>query len=435
MKILQVHNYYAQSGGEDMVVATEREHLKAAGHEVITYYVNNDDLQSAPHIRWSKRLLAALRLIWTSAATIWNPVTYRRICILLRQEKPDVVHCHNTFPRISPSIYWACARVGIPVVQTLHNYRLLCLNAYLFRFRRRPAESVETSSKKGEDEVCHLCAKRRWKWPGIRYCCYRNHRGGSAVVALMLWGHHLLGTWTQKIDRYIVLTAFQRQIFLQQGWPADLFVIKSNPISTPSESENKSLSASEQTAEEPFALYVGRLAPEKGLFFLLDTWAKLVTVPLANGCVPQLVVIGGGPLTDVCQKRIQELNLGRYVTLLGKQASDVVVRYMARASFAVFPSLLYETFGLVVAESARNKTPALVSAPGAAAELVEDGETGWILPAGDRSAWYETLRWAFEHPDACARMGRAAARRFDKMEPIQRTTQTLLEIYAQILRA
>jgi glycosyltransferase involved in cell wall biosynthesis len=436
MKILQVHNYYAQSGGEDMVVAAERDHLQAAGHDVITYYVSNHDLQSHPNTRWPKRLLRALRLIWISMATVWNPVTYRHLRTLLRQERPDVVHCHNTFPRISPSIYWACANAGIPVVQTLHNYRLLCLNAYLFRFHRESTGSEAPDATYGAGEVCHLCAQRKWKWPGIRYRCYRNRRSGSAVVALMLGIHHLLGTWTRKIDRYIVLTEFQRQLFLQQGWPADRFVIKSNPISTPPQSVSARLSASAQACgDDPFALYVGRLAPEKGLLFLFDAWAELGPLPLANGCKPRLVVIGDGPLTNACRERIRQLNLDQCVTLLGKRGSYDVARYMSQARFTIFPSLWYETFGLVVAESARNGTPVMVSSPGAAAELVEDGKTGWIRPAGDQKVWIETIRWAFEHPEACARMGRAAAQRFQNAASPQQTTQHLLDIYAQILRA
>ena len=159
MRIIQVHNYYQEAGGEDSVVAAERNMLEAAGHELIPYYKNNDGI------------VGTWQLIVSSLKTIWNYKAYSEFCQLLKNHRPDVVHCHNTFPLISPAIYWACKKEGVPVVQTLHNYRLLCLNSQFLRY-----------SKDNETEVCEKCHKRAFKIPGIKYRCYRG-----STLARQLW--------------------------------------------------------------------------------------------------------------------------------------------------------------------------------------------------------------------------------------------------------
>lgn len=197
MKIIQVHNYYQQAGGEDGVVTAELELLCNHGHDVVTYYRRNDDIAAS-----GNKLMAVSSLLKASLQTLWNGETYREFRKVLKSERPDVVHCHNTFPLISPSIYWACAKEKVPVVQTLHNYRLLCLNAFLFRAIKEKVEPRNTqSTRKGGDEltakhkdniskessvysvssvvdksssgsgICELCVKKSFKWPGVRYRC------------------------------------------------------------------------------------------------------------------------------------------------------------------------------------------------------------------------------------------------------------------------
>jgi len=194
MKILLVHNSYQQHGGEDVVFQQEKELLQGGGHEVITYEKNNQDaLQEANH---SKVLLGA--------RTIWAVSSRKEFRSILRQHKPDIVHVHNTFVMISPSIYSACKEEGVPVVQTLHNYRLICPAATLFR----------------DGRICEECVGGGI-WRGVLHGCYRDSRAATATVALMLTTHRLLGTWEQLIDHYIALTEFARQKFVAAGLPEE----------------------------------------------------------------------------------------------------------------------------------------------------------------------------------------------------------------------
>jgi len=183
--VLVVHERYRVRGGEDGVFETECSLLEKAGHKVVRYEKDNRDIPDR-----GGRIGLALR-------TIWNPRTYREIRSIIREEKPDVVHCHNTFPLISPSVYWAAAREGVPVVQTLHNYRLACLNGYLFR----------------DGKVCEKCLGRT-PWCGLRRRCYRGSFGGSFALFAMLAVHRLLGTWRRKVTRYVALTEFAKTKFV-----------------------------------------------------------------------------------------------------------------------------------------------------------------------------------------------------------------------------
>ncbi len=159
MKIVVVHNTYQQPGGEDIVFRNECELLKSAGHEVIEYQRSNQDVSNFVSIR---QLALAKRTIWASDIR-------REFRQLLLQKKPDIVHIHNTFVMISPSIYWACRDALVPVVQTLHNYRLLCSNGALFR----------------DGKVCEECLEHG-VWRGVSYGCYKGSRSATAVVAAML---------------------------------------------------------------------------------------------------------------------------------------------------------------------------------------------------------------------------------------------------------
>ena len=203
MKILVIHNHYRLRGGEDSVFETECQMLEDAGHKVVRYETSNQDIPDG-----------ALGRLSVALSTVWSRGAYRAVRALIRNERPDVVHCHNTFPRLSPSVYYAAAAEGVPVVQTLHNYRLACLNGYLFR----------------DGHVCEDCLGRM-PWRGVFRRCYRGSRGGSLAVAAMLVVHRLLGTWRRKVTRYIVLTEFAKSKYIEIGLPVEKIVVKPNVCS------------------------------------------------------------------------------------------------------------------------------------------------------------------------------------------------------------
>jgi glycosyltransferase involved in cell wall biosynthesis len=335
MRVLLAHNRYQLAGGEDVVFEAEGRLLESRGHEVVRYVVDNDDLTAMP--------------AWRSGpAALWNRRTYREVASLCGDRKPDVAHFHNTFPLMSPSGYYAARRCGVPVVQTLHNYRLICPNALLFRGGR----------------VCEDCVGRRFAFPGIRHSCYRGSRGASAAAATTVAFHRFRGTWTGQVDAYVALTEFAKAKFVAGGLPEDRIHVKPNFLE-----EDPGVGS----GEGRYALFVGRLAPEKGLRVLLDAWSQL------QGRLP-LKIVGTGPEEEYVRARAAEI-VG--VEALGRLDKADLNRVTASAAFLVFPSTWYEPFGLTVIEALATGLPVVASAHGSGAELVEDGVTGALFRPGD----------------------------------------------------
>jgi len=226
VKILIVHNTYQQPGGEDIVFEQERRMLEHAGHQVTAFCRTNWDVDS----------YKGLRRLGLAKRTIWAPDTRREIARLLQQEKPDLVHVHNTFVMISPSVYSACAEARIPVVQTLHNYRLLCPAATFFR----------------DGKVCEECRESLWR--GVEHACYHNSRAATAVIAMMLTAHRWRHTWEREIACFVALSQFARDKFIEGGLPGDKIFVKPNFVSPDPGS---------RTGDGDYALFVGRLSTEK----------------------------------------------------------------------------------------------------------------------------------------------------------------------------
>ena len=226
MRILQIHTHYQQPGGEDTVFEAERALLERYGHEVITFVEDNARLN-------------VINPFKAAVDTVWSREAQRNIRKLIEQSRPDVVHFHNTFLRISPAAYYVVKEMGLPVVQTLHNYRLICPGSLLMR----------------DGRVCEDCLGRMIPWRGVIHSCWRNSRSGTAIVAMMLVVHRLLKTWIKQVDVYIALTKFARQKFIEGGLPGEKIVVKPNFVyPDPGEGEHKG----------NFALFVGRLSVEKG---------------------------------------------------------------------------------------------------------------------------------------------------------------------------
>ncbi|MCZ6862804.1 MAG: glycosyltransferase, partial [Alphaproteobacteria bacterium] len=287
MRILQIHNAYQQAGGEDAVVANEGALLSANGHDVRLWSVDN----------------AAITGPWAKVRTAWQvPYSHaarRRLGRVIADFGPDVAHVHNFFPLLTPSVYDACRDAGVPVVQTLHNYRTVCAGALLLR-NGRPCEDCIGGSP----------------YQGALHGCYRGSRLGSLAVAHMIARHRRQGTWRTKVGRFIALTEFAKAKFVEAGFPAEKIAVKPNFVEDrgPQEAE---------TARHG-ALFVGRLSPEKGIGTVLTAWRDL-DVPLRIG--------GDGPLMSMAQS-----TASRNVVPLGNLLPEAVNQEMARAAFLVMPS-------------------------------------------------------------------------------------------------
>ena len=360
--ILIVHEHYQQRGGEDAVVEAERWLLESHGHTVVTYTRNNDDLKHRN----------AFDMIKTGIETVWSEKSARDISAIIKKERPDICHFHNTFPLISPSGYKPCADTGIPVIQTLHNYRFLCPAATFLR----------------EGQVCEDCLGRRVAWPGIVHSCYRGNRPATTAIAVMLASNRALGTWREKVDVYIALSEFARQKFILGGLPAERIVVKPNFIAT---------DPGRRKGTGRYALFVGRLSEEKGIRVLLDAWGRL------RNAIP-LRIAGDGPLADEIAAKVNSFDSSGK-TLMGPLSSNEVSRVMQDARFLIFPSVWFETFGLSMIEAFARGLPVIASRLGSMAEIVNDGFTGLHFTAGDASDLASKVDWAWTHPQEMEEMG------------------------------
>ena len=390
MKIVLVHNQYQQPGGED--VAFEQEHLllKRAGHQVVMYQRSNLEIDQS----FGAQRVALVKNI------VWATETHRAFTDLLAREKPQLVHIHNTFVMVSPSIYLACEEAKIPVVQTLHNYRLICPAAGLFR----------------DGHVCEECITHSL-WRGVRHGCYRDSRLATGAVALMLAVHRNRHTWDQKVQGYIALTEFARSKFLDGGLPAERLFVKPNFVYP---------DPGAGLCGGKYAVFAGRLSPEKRVSTLLAAWDKL------GNRIP-LVIIGEGSERKRLELMAAELGL-TCISFLGRLPRAETLAKMRDAFCLLFPSECYENFPLTIAEAFACGTPVICSRLGAMQEIVEDGRTGLHFGVGDADDLAAKMEWAWTHPDEMKAMRREARQEYESRYTAERNYEMLIELYQRVLR-
>ncbi len=387
MKILLCHNRYQQPGGEDAVFEAEKALLERMGHQVVPYVEDNARLNGISPLK-------------TALTAVWSREARRQLRRLVDDAKPDVAHFHNTFLRISPAAYYACTEAGVPVVQTLHNFRLLCPAGTFFR----------------DGRLCEDCLGRAVPWPGAVRGCWRG-RAPTAVVGVMLTAHRWLRTWTKQVDVYVALTEFARRKFVEGGLPAERIVVKPNFV-------HPDPGAKEPEAGE-YALFVGRLSTEKGLRTLLRAWRNLQGVPLK--------VVGDGPLAPEVQAFVEREGL-EGVDLLGRRSREEVLALMRAARFLLFPSECYEGFPITIGEAFACGLPVVASRLGAMAEIVENGRTGLHFQPGDPEDLAAKVEWAWSHPREMAEMGRAARREYEEKYTAEKNYEMLMDIYRMAIR-
>ena len=358
MRVLVVHNRYQSPGGEDAVVEDEIGLLGSRGHEVELYLRDNRELRD------TSALDAFTRAIWARDASDDLKRIFKRF-------KPDIVHVHNTFARVSAAVHWAAAAAGIPVVQTLHNFRLLCVQAMFLRAGR----------------VCEDCLGRT-PWRGAFRKCYHGSGSQSAALAAMVAVHRALGTYRSKITRYIALTDFCRDKFILGGLPAERIMVKPNFVDV----------ARPRQATRGGALFVGRLAPEKGIDTLIAALNELPGISLD--------VIGDGPERP-------KLCAHPRVRWLGWRPAHEVREHMARASYLVMPSLWYENFPRTLVEAFASGLPVIASRLGALQELVDHGFTGLLFDPGSASGLAGQMRWAESQSERMRCLGEYARAKYE----------------------
>jgi glycosyltransferase involved in cell wall biosynthesis len=333
LKVLQVHTRYRQAGGEDAVVQTEGDLLRAAGHDVLVHGFDNPTSSREA----AKDLIRAP----------WNRSAARRVTETAREFGADVVHVHNTWFALSPAVFTTVRQAGFPVVATVHNYRLSCVNALHYR----------------DGSVCEDCVGRL-PWRGVIHRCYRGSAAQSALVTVTIGTHRIAGTWQRDVDVIIALTSFAAARLVMAGVPPDRIVVKPNVVEDPGPRVNPASTSRR-------LLFVGRLTEDKGIMDLLDAWAKADSLDL------ELQIVGDGPLSSTIQSSAQSS-----VSMTGSISADEVRRLMLGARALVLPSRWFEGLPMVLVEALSCGLPVVVSDHGALPEIA--GEAGVTFTAGDR---------------------------------------------------
>jgi len=383
MDILVIHNSYRQHGGEDEVVAAETRLLSSRGHRVIEYHAANETI--------SQRNVASLAM-----GTIWSRASYTALGQLIKRERPQVVHIHNTLPLISPAAYYAAKRAGLPVIQTLHNYRILCPAATLFR----------------DGLPCNQCIGRSIPWPSVVHRCYRDSAPATGAVAAMLSVHRLLRTWTRCIDIYIALTESSRRLFISGGLPPEKIVVKPNFIYP----DLRNLSGARPPKG---ALFIGRLVPEKGIRTLLSAWRGI-------GEKIPLEIIGDGPLAPEVERASREIPGVHWRGALEKQQ---VYEALAQARMLIVPSEWYEPCSVAVIESLAMGVPVIASKTGGLKDLVDDRRTGLHFEPGSSDQLREKVFWMMSHPDERNEMARQSRIEYELRYSADANYPQLMEAY------
>jgi glycosyltransferase involved in cell wall biosynthesis len=386
MRIIVVHNRYRYAGGEDSVVRSEVEMLRSEGHTVELFEADNQSING-----FVTKISAAGSLFRSSSSN-------RKMAELIRTFRPHLLHIHNWFPQISPSIIAVAREAGIPIVQTLHNFRMICANGVMFR----------------DGKVCGDCLGKAFPPDATVHGCYGGSRIGSALVSAAFSYHRLAHTW-DGISTFIALSEYQRRLLIQSGMEAGRITVKPNFVKDTGEVGN---------GRGGYALFVGRLMPEKGIRTLLNAWdLNRVSLPLW--------IMGNGPLADEVRERAMTRSNVEY---FGHQSAPDVFSAMSNARFLICASECVEAFGLTIVESLSRGTPVLAAYSDSVAELVEEGKTGLYFASGDADDLATKAAQLASDTSTYSEMRVQCRRTFEERYTDKSNYKLLMEIYRRACR-
>jgi glycosyltransferase involved in cell wall biosynthesis len=368
VKVLVVHNRYRseQPSGENNVVDAEVSLLAEGGHKVSLFERRSDDIAQMPLPR-----KATVPLM-----VPWNPAVRKELAARLRASRPDVVHIHNTFPLLSPSVVAACADAGVPAVATLHNYTMVCPPGTLHR----------------DGHICTECVGGS-PLPAVKHGCYRGSSAATVPMAASMVANRR--RWWTGVSRFFCISAAQRDLLVSAGMPGERMAVKHNFVADP---------GVRRTGDGAHVLFLGRITEEKGIGLLMRAWDRL-----GGALGVPLVIAGTGPMQDEVAVWANGRSDVSYVGLRNKAECRALT---ADAVAVVAPSTWLEAFGLVVVEAMAAGVPTVAAAHGAFPELVEDGVTGLLHQPNDAASLADRLREVTG--DRNREMGDAARVRYEK---------------------
>lgn len=391
MKIISVHNYYQNRGGEDQLFEDEAKLLEEHGHEIIWHTTHSDSINER-------------NLIGVAVETLWNRRSHREMTDLIREHSPDVIHSVNTFPLFSPSIFHAARKLNIPLVATIQNYRYFCAQAMCYR----------------NGKACEDCLGKL-PWRAVRHGCYKDSTAGSAVVSAMQLLHQKLGTWKKYVDVICVASEFSKGKMMQAGLEDRQMIIKPNFVPK---------DPGPQPGDGGYAVFVGRLSSEKGIQTLVECWRELNS----RGIQVPLKIVGDGPESEMVRMLAEDVPSVDWVGLV---PNEEVYRVVGEANCLIFPSTGYESLPKTLIESMAVATPVVGSDIGSIPEVVLENETGHLFPAGDSNAMAACVLKFFTEsgqPTPRPEMRGNCRSLFEKRYTRESNYEQLIQIYHEAIR-
>lgn len=387
-KVLIVHNYYQVPGGEDTVVENEKNMLLENGHEVVLYTRHNDEI----------KLRGIFGKLILPFETIFSFKTYKEVKRKVKEENIDIVHVHNTLPLVSPSVYYSAKHCNVPVVQTIHNFRLLCPAATFIRNKKICEECVEKSL------ICSIKNK-----------CYRDSLIQSMVSAFTLAFHRLIGTYN-KVDNYIALTEFNKNKLMNLVDEGKIsvkpnFVKRNNKIV---KSKNKE-----------YFLFLGRIDELKGIMLLVEAWKEVNN--------SKLLIVGKGPLENKINKYIKENGINN-IELLGFKERDEVLKLIINAKALIVPSQWYEGFPMTIVESLSVGTPIIASNIGNLSRIIDDEENGLLFKHDNKESLIRKVKELDGNSKLLEKLSDGAINTFNKRYNSVKNYELLINIYNECTR-
>jgi len=391
---LLVHEYYRSSSpsGEDRVFEREKELLQQNGLTVELLIFKNDFIGTdyGPSV------------FKTAMYTPWSPIGKRMVKAAIHKFRPDIVHFHNTFPVLSQSAIYQAKKMGCVTVQTLHNFRTVCAQAMLMK----------------PEGICEKCIGK-YPWLALTNKCYRNSVLATAPLAANIAIHRFLKTWQTKVDRIIVLSEFNKNKFVEAGFPAGKISVKPNFF------EDNIRDNNYRKKKEINWLFIGRLKEEKGVQFLSLVWKRL------GAKAPLLQIVGDGPYFETLKSEINFLGLDKKIILHGYCSSYQVQELLRKSSLLVFPSICYEGFPLVIGEAYAAGVPVAASKIGTPAHIIQNNITGVHFQPGDIDDMVKQLSFLIEHSGLLREMGRNARKEYESKYTPGRNFRMIMDIYQE----
>ena len=384
MKILIIHNHYLERGGEDEVVEAEIRLLREYGHEAILYEKSNEYIEKLSFVK---------KFIFIFFELNFSKIVYKEIKEIIKTQKPDIAHIHNIFFCITPSVYFALKEENIPIVQSLHNYRLFCLRGTFYNCGL----------------VCEKC-KDKQLFKGVMEKCWRNSFFSSFFLAKLLYKKKF---FLKNINSYIVTSKFSKDKFIELGLDREKLYLKTNFLSIKADRNNQ---------DHKYALFLGRLVDYKGVETLMRAFEATPAF--------KLKIIGDGPLRSEVHSYASTHN---NIEWLGRIDRDLVLTTIKNSSFLIFPSECYENMPLVILESFVFSKPVLASNLGAIKEFVIDGENGLLFKSGDARDLSVKIAYLFSHDKERIEMGRNASKIYQERFDKERNYHDLVDIYLKTI--